>query len=75
MPRFLPPFVFAGLDPAIQICFRAAHRNLDHRVSTLRVGPVMTEKNQSEAKSGIKLRTIFVPDSRVPSTTMRKWCE
>jgi hypothetical protein len=31
-------------DPAIQVCIRAAHRNLDHRVSTLRVGPVMTGK-------------------------------
>jgi hypothetical protein len=30
-----------GEDPAIQFCFGAAHPHLDHRVSTLRVGPVM----------------------------------
>jgi hypothetical protein len=46
---------------------------LDHRVSTLRVGPVMTEKNQSEAKSGIKLRTIFVPDSRGLGPTIHEF--
>jgi hypothetical protein len=32
-------------DPAIQFCFRAAVPDLDHRVSQLRCGPVMTEKN------------------------------
>jgi hypothetical protein len=37
-----PSSVIAGLDPAIQVCIGAARQNLDHRVSTLRVGPVMT---------------------------------
>jgi len=38
--------VIAGLDPAIQLG-RSTRRvlKLDHRVSTLRVGPVMTLKN------------------------------
>jgi hypothetical protein len=36
-------------DPAIQVRFKAAHPNLDHRVSTLRVGPVMTEKEAVRA--------------------------
>jgi hypothetical protein len=40
-------------DPAIQICFRAADLDLDHRVSPLRGGPVMTEKNQASLKNGI----------------------
>jgi hypothetical protein len=57
-------------DPAIQICIGVAHRGLDHRVSTLRVGPVMTEKNQARPKNGFMFPAFFVPDSRVPSTTM-----
>jgi hypothetical protein len=59
-----------GEDPAIQFRFSAALRDLDHRVSTLRVGPVMTEKNQFGLKNGIKLPTFFMPDSHVPSTIM-----
>jgi hypothetical protein len=34
--------VIAGLDPAIQIHIERTLANLDHRVSPLRVGPVMT---------------------------------
>jgi hypothetical protein len=60
----------AGRRPGHPIRFSAALRDLDHRVSTLRVGPVMTEKNQFGQKSGIKLPTFFMLDSRVPSTTM-----
>jgi hypothetical protein len=39
--------VIAGLDPAIQVGASVADANLDHRVATLRVGPVMTsERNE-----------------------------
>jgi hypothetical protein len=61
-----------GEDPAIQFSFGATLPDLDHRVSQLRCGPAMTEKNQILAADGIKLLTFFVPDSRVPSTTMTK---
>jgi hypothetical protein len=57
-------------DPAIQFCFKAAAPDLDHRVSQLRCGPVMTEKNQIEAAGGITLPAFFVPDSRVLGTTI-----
>src|SRR4029450_2527207 len=43
----LPSTSWPDEDPAIQFCFRAARRNLDHRVSTLCVGPVMTEKTSA----------------------------
>jgi hypothetical protein len=36
----------------------------------LRIGPVMTERNQFGPKNGINLPTLFVSDSRAPSTTM-----
>jgi hypothetical protein len=40
-----------GEDPAIQVDHRAARRHLDHRVSLLRSGPVMTiEKSRGENK-------------------------
>jgi hypothetical protein len=38
--------VIAGLDPAIQVEGRATPQNLDHRVSLLRSGPVMTVRKQ-----------------------------
>jgi hypothetical protein len=42
-----------GEDPAIQVDHRATQRDLDHRVSLLRSGPVMTtEKNHREIKKG-----------------------
>jgi hypothetical protein len=43
MMFFVFLFVIAGLDPAIQVD-GATSRNLDHRVSLLRSGPVMTGK-------------------------------
>jgi hypothetical protein len=58
--RFSPFPSWADEDPAIQICFRAADLDLDHRVSPLRGGPVMTEKNQA-----IMLPEFFTPDSTV----------
>ena len=36
-------------DPAIQVCIGAPRLDLDHRVSPLRVGPVMTEKEARRA--------------------------
>jgi hypothetical protein len=54
--------VWPGDDPAIQFRFGAERADLDHRVSQLRRGPVMTEK-QIDAADGIKLRTFFLPDS------------
>jgi hypothetical protein len=48
-----PLSVIAGLDPAIQVCDRAARRNLDHRVSPLRVGSVMTVQRSVENEASI----------------------
>jgi hypothetical protein len=69
---FLSPS-WPGEDPAIQFGFGAALPNLDHRVSMLRIGPVMTEKNQFGPKDGIKLPTFFVPDSSVLGTTIHEF--
>jgi hypothetical protein len=45
------PFsVIAGLDPAIQV---SEPMNLDHRVSPLRVGPVMTVLESVESEAGV----------------------
>jgi hypothetical protein len=41
-------YVIAGLDPAIQVTGATVSRNLDHRVSLLRSGPVMTGVGASE---------------------------
>jgi hypothetical protein len=41
---FVSLSVIAGLDPTIQVDGAAASQNLDHRVSLLRSGPVMTER-------------------------------
>jgi hypothetical protein len=71
---FLSPS-WPGEDPAIQFRFSAALRDLDHRVSTLRVGPVMTEKNQFGPKNGIKLPTFFMPDSSVLGTRIPRVCQ
>src|SRR5687767_3749441 len=58
---------------AIQSWFQKTQKDLGYRASTLRVGRVATEKNQSSPKRGIKLPTFFVPDSRVPSTTIHEF--
>jgi hypothetical protein len=53
---FLPPFFLPsspGEDPAIQIPAEIGTSKLDHRVSTLRVGPAMTEKNQNLVRDEI----------------------
>ncbi|HEX6119160.1 MAG TPA: hypothetical protein VFZ03_06875 [Dongiaceae bacterium] len=63
-----------GEDPAIQFSFGATLPDLDHRVSQLRCGPAMTEKNQILAADGIKLLTFFVPDSRVLGMTIHEFC-
>jgi hypothetical protein len=42
---FVFPPVIAGLDPAIQVGGAVA-RNLDHRVSLQRSGPVMTVRRE-----------------------------
>jgi hypothetical protein len=55
---------------AIQFWFQKTQKHWGYRASTLRVGRVATEKNQSSPKRGIKLPTFFVPDSSVPSTSM-----
>src|SRR5688572_7726954 len=55
---------------AVQSWFQKTQKDLGYRASTLRVGRVATEENQSSPKRGIKLPTFFVPDSRVPSTRM-----
>src|SRR5688572_21786567 len=61
---------------AIQFWFQKTQKDLDYRVSTLRVGRVATEKNQSNPKRGIKLPTFFVPDSSVLGTTIHEFaCE
>jgi hypothetical protein len=39
--------VITGLDPAIQVDASASRRNLDHRVTLLRSGPVMTVRRES----------------------------
>src|SRR5688500_8952321 len=59
---------------AVQSWFQKTQKDLGYRASTLRVGRVATEENQSSPKRGIKLPTFFVPDSRVPSTTMTFGC-
>jgi hypothetical protein len=64
--RFFAPF-------AIQFWFQRTQKDLGSRVSTLRVGRVATEKNQSSPKRGIKLPTIFVPDSSVLGTTIHEF--
>jgi hypothetical protein len=55
---------------AIQFCSQRTQKDLGYRISTLCVGRVETEKNQSTPKRGIKLPTFFVPDSSAPSATM-----
>jgi hypothetical protein len=55
---------------AIQFCSQRTQKDLGYRISTLCVGRVETEKNQSTPKRGIKLPTFFVPDSSVPGTRM-----
>jgi|SRR4029453_535669 hypothetical protein len=61
-------FFFAPF--AIQFCSQRTQKDLGYRISTLCVGRVETEKNQSTPKRGIKLPTFFVPDSSVPGTRM-----
>src|SRR5688572_24574214 len=58
---------------AIQSWFQKTQKDLGYRASTLRVGRVATEKNQSSPKRGIKLPTFFVPDSRVLGTTIHEF--
>jgi len=52
LKAFHPHCVIAGLDPAIQLACRTTRLlKLDHRVSALRAGPVMTlnmERGASE---------------------------
>ncbi|MGH6892927.1 MAG: hypothetical protein ACREEP_11765 [Dongiaceae bacterium] len=52
-----------GEDPAIQVGAETALRNLDHRVTPLRVGPVMTEWNKARnngrrLKAGVTIENV-----------------
>jgi hypothetical protein len=58
---------------AIQFWFQKAQKDLGYPASTLHVGRVATEKNQSSPKRRIKLPTFFVPDSSVLGTRIHEF--
>src|SRR5688572_17869594 len=58
---------------AVQSWFQKTQKDLGCRASTLRVGRVATEKNQSSLKRGIKLPTFFVPDSSALGATIHEF--